>query len=484
MKLSNLLKLYVLECKAFWREYRNLAKINLIFYIIFCLSLYLIIYIAMIFDVNHFIILNTYLLLLIIIFGARNFENKVKVLTSKKTNYLYTLPLSAKSIVKLKSLKFRIAFILDSTIIFFPLFLILLIQNFNLIDLILYTIMGFCIGGILSFYKQYIAIRRAKHHPFSYFKSFLLGVIFALLIVQGRLIIDLNSEGILKFYKEILTFNLSGAAGYIILACAPLIAFKNHLYIIKFNHKKTGRSEPFSFIELKGEVSRQIIISNREGGFLKKLLNSLFLYIGFFVSLVYFSQQIGTANIFSDDLIFIFSIVIISRNTKLFFISRPVHNDAGMVYSFVFAKYKISKILISRILINISTAFISSIFVLAPLFYISHAPSQLIAAILLVGTLFILALSLIQEYYSVFKVKFFETLENEHRGSMIKRVIWESSMIMVTLYGFLFIKAISMSILHYYLIIIGFLFLAISLVFFVKIMKGNENFYGELKEYY
>lgn len=438
----------------------------------------------MIFDVNQFILLNTYLLIIIIIIGARNFENKVKVLTSKKTKYLYTLPLSNNAIVKLKSLKFKIAFILDSSIILTPLFLILLIQKIHLIELVSYTIMGLCFGGILSFYKQYKAIRKTNFQPISYFKSFLLGVILAILIVQGKLIIDLNSEEILKFYGKILTFNLSEFAGYFILASAPFLVFKDHLYIINFNHKKTGNTQPFSFIKLKGEISRQIIISNREGGFFKKLLSSIFLYIGFFFSLDYFSQRIGTNNIFSYDLIFIFSIVIISRNTKLFFSSRPIYNEAGIVYSFVFAKYKIRKILISRVIINFFTAIISSIFVLVPLFYLSHAPLQLILTIMLVGTLFILALSLIQEYYSIIKAKFFESLENENRGSLVKRVVWESSMIMFTLYGFLIVKAISMSIIHYYLILICFLFLAISLIFFVKIMKGNKNFYGELKEYY
>ncbi len=57
--------------------------------------------------------------------------------------------------------------------------------------------------------------------------------------------------------------------------------------------------------------------------------------------------------LFRVDVFFLSSLVIASRNTKIFFNSRTIYSENTMIYSFLFAKYKLSVILLFRVLINI-----------------------------------------------------------------------------------------------------------------------------------
>ncbi|PAF23108.1 hypothetical protein CHH49_00670 [Terribacillus saccharophilus] len=488
MPIRHRLELYKLELSAFWREYSVIAKMNLFIYVVFCLTMYFAIYVATVFNVDTYIILNIYLVLLVLNFWGRKHEIKSNMLKSDKTLSLYTTPIDPINIIKQKTLKFKLAFILDSTIMIAPFLLSLLFAGINPLDILSYTVLGIAIGTVVATIKELslISNKRIQNSNTSMIKGLLIGAILGLLVVQIEFIIRTRDSSIFNYYRDIFSFDFSAFWLVALIFHIPITIFKDYMYVTNFRKeiKSTQINNQRKSGYISNEFTKQIRISNREGNFNIKLLKTISMYVGFVITFFLATRYFNTSFFLRDDTLFMLCIVLFSRNAKIFFNARPVYNDGINIHSYVFAKYNMRRILFSRSLINIVTAILTSLLLIVPIYVISRLSLSFLFIYLMIGTLFAIAITLMQEFYVSFKSLYFTTIEHENKGSMIKRVIWEAILIMILLYGFVFSKIVSPNSLTVYLTSLCVLLSLTAILFAFKIWRGNNEFYGELKEYY
>ncbi|WP_258832551.1 hypothetical protein [Peribacillus frigoritolerans] len=371
---------------------------------------------------------------------------------------------------------------------FTPFVICLLLLGLHFKDVTSYTLLGILLGSILLFVKELSFTKLPMKNTTGLIKVIVLGLSAGLSIGILESVITNKNNQIVEFYKSLLSTDLTVGIPYLLLICIPVVLFRNRIFILDDMKNKLAlrakKSEEKNSSIIKGEFAKQLKTSNREGNFTNKFLNTLLLYGCFLITYYSSSHFLNSHFLFRKDTFFILSIVIASRNSKVFFNSRSIYSETTMIYSFLFSKYKISNILFYRVIINSLSTLVLNLSFIIPLYVMSHLEIEFLLFALLVSSIFSIALSCIQEYYLANKVLYLVSIGNENKGSMIKRILWESLLTMVVMYSYILTIVIDANLISTYSTITSLILLGLIIIFSIKILKGNKKFYGELKEYY